>query len=234
MEAMNNPLCQFGPGGEYKKVYPATAKALPEMEKAKNPRGWAKLAEDLGLELPLVSTGPAGIQWRRKNASHLKSVVGSLLEVLRKVRPEDGEAADEKLVESQIAVADEALARLTMTEIQVLKTASAPLRDVAMPATVAASARVSADGNFALSQAPQTARKENADEANNSDTAEVGNTPVYSGLSSGERLFPDDAGDRRPFESNKGNRLRARRRTGKKRPALTGGKAQGSLFAGLQ
>ncbi len=231
---MNKPLCQFGPGGDYSKPYPAGAQALPETQKGHNPKGWAKLAEDLGLELPLVSVGPAGVQWQKKKALHLKGVVGSLLEVLRRVRPDDGEAADEKLVASQIAMADEALARLNITESQVLQTASAPLRDVAMSETTAASTRVTADGDFALSQASRKAQKENVNAAYTSNTEKIGNTQVYSRLSDGARLFPDNAGDRRPFEPNKGNRIRTRRSTGKKRLALAGREAQRSLFASLQ
>ena len=235
MEAMDKPLCQFGPGGDFSTVYPAgAAKPLSETKKAQNPRGWAKLAQDLGFELPLVSVGPAGLMWQKKKASHLKGVVGSLLEVLRRVRPEDGVAADEKLLASQIALADEALARLTMKDSQVLQAASAELSDVAMPAAETASARVSADGDFALSQASRPDQKEKTNEAYASDTEEAGDSEIYSGFSRGEWLFPDNAGDRRPFESNKSDSLRTRRRTGTKRSASAGRKAQRSLFAGIQ
>lgn len=277
MEAMDNPLCQFGPGGEYRKVYPASAKPLSEPEATLSSKGFAKLAKDLGLELPLVSIGPAGIhwqksaeilgkqrsaeisgkqksagisgqqklaeilaeiQWQKKKASHLKSVVGSLLEVLRKVRPGDGEVADEKLVASQIAAADKALAKLTMKESQVPQAASAPIAAPATPARVVSSGRVSAKGDFVVSPEAQTndraQKQENGYAASNSHTETIGNTSVYSGFQNGAWLFPDNAGDWRPLGSNKGNRLRTRRRTGKKKLVVAGSQAQGSLFASLR
>jgi len=270
---MAKPLCQFGPGGEYRKAYPAGAKPLPEPELleleqkiAANPAGLARLAEDLGLEPPLVSIGPAGIQWQSKasqlkrstvapgcgrskaapgceasRASQIKGVLGSVLDVLRVVKHTNSQAVDAKLVASQIALADKALAKSAAAdrrrEQQVLQAGSAELAQVARPASKTETpGRVAAGGDYAVST--EAAQAEAANEQENkyvdtNDAEKNGNPPVYSGFSQNQWLFPDDAGDRRPLEPNKGNGVRTRRRPGKKRLIAAGSQAQRSLFASL-
>ncbi len=262
---MAKPLCQFGPGGEYRKAYPAGAKFLPESELelleqkiAANPAGLARLAEDLGLEPPLVSIGPAGIQWQskasqlkrstvapgcgRSKASQIKGVLGSVLDVLRVVKHTNSQAADAKLVASQVALADKTLARMAVLarrrERQVLQAGSADLAQVAMPASKTETpGRVAAGGDYAVStesaQAEATTNEQENKYVDTNDAEKNGNPPVYSGFSQNQWLFPDDAGDRRPLEPNKGNGVRTRRRPGKKRLIAAGSQAQRSLFASL-
>jgi hypothetical protein len=235
MEAMNNPpLCQFGPGGDYRYTWPASAKPVAEDAR---PTGLAKLAMDLGLEPELVSLGPAGIQWQTSyKATHLKKVVRSLLEVLRKVRVGSDPQADEKLVASQIAAADAALEKLAPANPQVLAEASAPLAEVARGPLVGMGAK---GATIETMETAAVVTNKNASPQLQENRYEDGYTEterysaVHSGLSFDQRLFPDDAGDRRPLAADQGHRLRARRGTRKKRAAHAGRQAQGSLFAGV-
>jgi hypothetical protein len=150
MDAMNNPpLCQFGPGGDYVRPWPKESRVL---HKAHTPaelarieaRALDRIAQDLGLEAPLVSTGPSGIQWpdlpravEDKQDRQARGVVRSVLDVLRAVHKDanDAEQADAKLVAEQIARADQALDALCEME--------AELAEVAVPTAQAPTAEES-------------------------------------------------------------------------------------------
>lgn len=103
----------------------------------------------------------------------------------------------------------------------------APLETVAIPAELSAG-RVTRQADTELTLA---AAMEN--EHGDTHTQTIRDSAVHSRLSQPAGLFPDDAGNWGPSEPYEGNRVRTRRGTRKKRPADSGRKAQGALFAGL-
>jgi hypothetical protein len=236
----NPPLCKFGPGGDFISTWP-DATETPETQTTEDradveERAWSRLMADLGLEAPLVSADPAGITFQHR-AKRLKSTVRSLLEVLRRVRADAvGDQADQRLVDSQIALADVALEALPTdapparsARQTVLAAASARLDDVAM--TADGNARVRSDAPYAVAKASQA--KENTNDATDSDTETTGYSAVHPRLPRREWLFPDHAGDRRPSESDQGHRVRTRRSPRKKGTAPARRETQSPLFAGL-
>jgi hypothetical protein len=236
----NPPLCKFGPGGDFvsqwpDKQQPMTTEQRADVEK----RAWSRIMADLGLEAPLVSADPAGITFQHK-AGKLKHTVGSLLEVLRRVRGDaPGQQSDQHLVASQIAAADAALARMPQNATPaeqalkvreaILAAASAKLDEVAM--TSENEPRVAADTAFAVAKTRKA--KENTNDATDRHTQTTGYSEVHPGLPDREWLFPDHAGDRRPSQPDKGHGVRTRRSTRKKATPATRRQAQSPLFAGL-
>ena len=228
------PLCQTGPGGDFRQVYPCETAPVSE---GNVPRGLAKLSRDLGLDVPLVSNGPDGIEWSREGLE-LKGVIGRMMKVMRRIHIGDknGELADKILVGEHIKAAEEALELLRARPVekvctvkdQVIAKGSAPLGSVAMESR--GPSRITADDIYAAVTSPAPLEKDN-EECN---TETDGDTPVYSELQESSWLFPDDAGDWRPPRAEQGHRLRTRRRTRKKRTAQQGSQAQGSLFTGIQ
>jgi hypothetical protein len=180
----------------------------------------ARLAEDLGLERLLMLTDPEEAR-RDHRTTRLKSMVGSMLEVLREVRVGADTEGDEKLVASWIRSADEALNRFPEGEGRVLARASAPLVDLA-----AANRDVAGGVSYHLIRKQNQKENEHA----NRNTETVGDSSAHSQLPSDQRLFPDDAGDWGPPAIDQGHRLRTRRSPRKKRVAAAGPQAQGSLF----
>lgn len=245
------PLCQFGPGGDFRRAYPSDAE-LPALEKSKeqiSPRMLVKLAEDLGLEPALVCTGYYGVQWQQKSV-HLKGVVKSILEVLREVKP--GVRNDEELVAEHIARANRAVEMLQARPVsQQAATAAKKATPAAKPAAVAKQQQIlceaKADAEVAMTSADAcrvtaksvytVARQHKAKIQENrnadSNTEATGDSTVYPGLSEDSRLFPNNAGDWGPSESYQGYSLRTRRRVGKKRRVVAGRKTQGSLFGSI-
>jgi len=245
------PLCQFGPGGDFRKAYPSDAE-LPALGKSKDqisPRMLAKLAEDLGLEPGLVCTGHYGVQWQQKSV-YLKGVVKSILEVLREIRP--GAKSDEDLVAEHIARADRAVAMLQAQPVESQSTERKKKTAVARPAVAVAAntqvlceaqadaevamssadaCRITAGSNYTVAKHQKVKIQENRNADSNTQAA--GNPSIYQGLSEESRLFPNNAGDWGPSESYQGYSLRARRRVGKKRRVVTRRKAQGSLFGSI-
>jgi hypothetical protein len=226
------PLCQTGPGGDFKSVFPESA--IPVSDD-KVPRGMAKLSRDLGLDVPLVSNGPEGIEWSREGLE-LKGIIARMMKVMRRIHIGDrnAELADRILVSEQISAADEALKLLQAKPVEkkkatgeILEKASTDAGAVAL--NVRGSNRITADDVYAAGTESVKVEKENE----KCDSETDGDTPVYSQVHEGSWLFPDDAGDWRPPRAEQGNRVRTRRRTRKKRPSQPGSKAQGSLFTGL-
>ena len=241
---MNNPpLCQFGPGGDYRQVWPKSGKPgefgefsgkIPndvDLEDRKR-QGFSRLAKDLGLEPALVSLGSAGLTWQKKTqTSQVKGVVKSVLDVLRSISP--AAMSNEQLVASQIAAADAGLVELPAQQSGscVLAQASVPVGQVAMvrrtPDRIESDAPVSD-----LKTARQSAnQRENENATCNTETTR--DIATDTKLSDAARLFPDDAGDWGSLGLNKGNRIRTRRGTRKKRTAVTGPQAQRSLFTAV-
>jgi len=242
---MNNPpLCQFGPGGDYRQVYPKPGESgelgefgglcekIPhdvDLEERKR-KGFSRLAKDLGLEPALVSLGSAGLTWQKKTVtSQAKGVVKSVLDVLRSISP--AAMSNEELVSSQIAAANTGLAKLPdrKSGSYVLAQASVPVSQVAMVKRT--SDRIESDApGLSLEIARQSANQQEKENAT-CNTETTRNIATDTKLSDAARLFPDDAGDWGSLGLNKGNRIRTRRGTRKKRSAATGPQAQRSLFA---
>lgn len=238
----NRPVCQFGPGGDFRTVIPKGADMIEAAAKKElSPKMMAKLAADLGYEVPLVATGPGAIKWQKK-PKQLKRAVRSLLEVLHEVRPEV--KPDHKLVAEHIRSAEAALEMLQAKPVEMQATApaaietpkivtqaSADIEQVAMKSDTPC--RVLADRSYTVankSEQTQTTSWENQNVHSNTQAAT--DSKVHKRLSPDTRLFPDDAGDWGSPEAYKGYSLRTHRRTGKKRRAVARGKAQGSLFSG--
>ena len=238
MDTMNNPpICQFGPGGDYRRVWPKSGELgekIPhdvDLEERKR-KGFSRLAKDLGLEPDLVSLGNTGLTWRKKTeTSQVKSVVKSVLDVLRRISP--AAVSNEELVSSQIAAADAGLAELPEYESGccILAQASVPVGQVAMVKRTPD--RIESDApDSQLKIARQTAnQQENENAACNTETTR--DIATDTKLSDATRLFPDDAGDWEQPGLNKGNRIRTRRSTRKKRSVVTGRQAQRSLFTAV-
>ncbi len=238
---MNNPpLCQFGPGGDYRQAWPKSGKLGEFCEKIprdvdlqeQKRKGFLRLAKDLGLEPPLVSLGSAGLTWCKKTqTSKIKGVVKSVLDVLRSISPTA--MSSEEFVSSQIAAADTGLAKLQdcRSGSCVLEQASVPVEQIALvrrtPDRIESDAPVLDLKSKAASQNTNHQENENAT-CNTETTRDIATDTT---ISDATRLFPDDAGDWGSHGLNKGNRIRTRRCTRKKRSAVTGRQAQRSLFA---
>jgi hypothetical protein len=238
---MNNPpLCQFGPGGDYRQVWPKSSESgelgekIPhgaDLEDRKS-KGFSRLAKDLGLEPALVSLGSAGLTWQKKTqTSQVKGVVKSVLDVLRSISPTA--MSNEELVSSQIAAADTGLMELQgrRSGSCVLAQASVPVGQVAMVKRT--SERIESDASdLGLKTASQsTNQQENKNATCNTETTR--DIATDTTISAATQLFPDDAGDWGSLGLNKGNRIRTRRGTRKKRAAVTGRQTQRSLFTAV-
>ncbi len=249
-EMKKKPLCQFGPGGDFRKAYPSDAE-LPTLEKREqiSPRMLAKLADDLGLEPALVCTGYYGVKWQQKSI-YLKGVVKSILEVLHEIRP--GAKSDEELVAEHIARAEQAIAMLQANPVESQSSCSHGKKATAVAASSAAknpqilceaqadaevamssvdACRITAGSNYTVAKHQKVKTQENTNADSN--TTATGNSSIYKGLSEESRLFPNNAGDWGSSESYQGYSLRTRRRVGKKRRTVTRRKTQGSLFGSL-
>ena len=201
----NSPLCQFGPGGDFVRVWPQTAEPLPGDAFE---RPLAEVARSLGVRAPVVSTGPGGIRWRgaglaRPEPSAWKHVTAALRRMISALRGRENEGQSEVVCERR-----------------------ASLEKVAMPAQ--RGGRIVADRGYALAAVE---RQETDYAERHAET--TGDPEDHSGLSQPLRLFPDDAGDWRPPAAHKGHRLRTRRSPRKKRTPPSGPEAQGPLFTGL-
>jgi hypothetical protein len=201
----NSPLCQFGPGGDFVRVWPETARALAG-DPVEAPL--ADIARSLGVKAPVVSIGPDGIRWRgaglaRSQPSTWKHVTAALKRLIVALRGRQDEDRPAVVCERR-----------------------ASLEKVAMPAQ--RGGRIVADRGYALAAVE---RQETDYAERHAET--TGDTEDHSGLSKPLRLSPDDAGDWRPPEAHKGSRLRPRRSARKKRTPPSGPEAQGPLFTGL-
>ena len=64
------PLCQFGPGGDFVRTWPAGCRPLPAVsESPSSPRAAASMDESV----PLVALGPAGIDEAAARARRRRS-----------------------------------------------------------------------------------------------------------------------------------------------------------------
>lgn len=243
--ALETPLCQFGPGGAYKYADPASAELLGDDP---TPRGLDKLARDLGLEAPLVAAGPGGIEFAPRTSA-LKHVVQSMLDVLRQVKSTGSDAiSDQALIAEQIASADATLGTMQAQpmRLDVLAEARAPLAGLALSTrgagrlTADAGLRIAQDRRETVATHYETEEFDQALHALQEDdhgtgyTETDGDSAIHSRLSGEARLFPDDAGDWGPSGSLQGHRLRTRRGTRRKKAAPAGRQAQGSLFAAVE
>ena len=211
-------------------------------EYAFNDAGLDKIAADLGVMPPLVSTDPAGIQFQRKS-TQLKGFVKKLLGALNKVKVN---VSDMQLVDSQIAAADEKLASISQEENQTPPIASSNYISNAEPKPAEAKILTQASANLnsvaisnhtpaklTTSERYTLAKKPQEITHANSDASSTRYSKVHSRLSDSQWLFPDYAGDRQSPEANKSDSVRTRRGSRKKRLDSPRRKAQGSLFAGI-
>ncbi|MCY2929965.1 MAG: hypothetical protein NTV86_10805 [Planctomycetota bacterium] len=208
----NQPLCQFGPGGDFVRTWPAGSAPLavggetpPTSHRA------VKAATDLGLQAPLVHLGPGPVQWQLAPADHtagcesLSAVIRTLLKTVAYARRR-----------APLAPSGEA----------VLASGSAAAATLAMPDPCPPV--LARSGQYALTG--QTPPLEN--DYGNRDAQAAGDPAFHSRLSGPQRLFPDLAGDRRSVALDQGYRLRARRSPRKKAGAGSRPEKQGPLFAG--
>ena len=202
-----------------------------------NDAGLDKIAADLGVMPPLVCTDPAGLQFKRKK-TQLKGFVKKLLNALNNVKIN---VSDYQLVDSHIQAANDKLADIehkqakshesptpkiaTVQQAEILNQASASLNSVAISNNTPA--KLTTSERYTLAKTPQEIKNAN------SDASSTRYSKVHSRLSDSQWLFPDYAGDRKSPQANKGNSVRARRSSRKKRLDTQGRKAQGSLFAGI-
>ena len=235
----NPPICQFGPGGEFVRPWPPSAQ--PIQPAADVEATGAELAQDAarqGLETPLVSVGPAGIDWQDQPitglaADALAAAAGSIIRLLERsaeahgstpLSDETRDRAIRRLAED-LAAAEEPVAG-------VVKQRTMRADDVAMPAP--APGRVLADAGYVLA-AETDKESRDAKEINLVHPhAEADGSPASdSSVSATPRLFPDDAGDWGPVGLDQSDRVRTRRRPRKKRAGASRCETHGSLFAGL-
>jgi hypothetical protein len=233
----DTPLCQFGPGGEFVSTWPADATPIPEEPCVDHP-GWSRLAKDLGYEPPLVATGPEPMVWAKRQQHEAmadapaRTMVGRVLDVLRRLKFAEQELTDTQFVEQHIEMAEASLSSLGQTgpvsthaslSNDVLEQASAPLAEVARSSVFPAG--LSTEFPLEIADHLLTQERENG-----TDTTEDADFTVHSGLSDDAGLFPVDAGDWGPSGSDESHGVRTRRRTRKRRATAAGGQAQRSLF----
>jgi len=236
----DQPICQFGPGGEFVRPWPPSASPLRPAQPAQaDGKQLQQQAAQDGLEAPVVSLGPDGIQWQAKDVdvtAKIEHPVASAARYLVRLlegsaeahgstplTPERRDRAIRRLAED-IAAAD-----APTTEVVRERTMSA--KDVAV--TTPAGGRIDSDTGFMLAvEGKETHYARQIERAEPHAQAD-GDLEADSELPTTSWLFPDHAGDWGSARADKGHRVRARRRPRRKRAAEQGSQAQGSLFTGV-
>ena len=215
----NPPLCQFGPGGDFVRPWPGSAKSVEQV-----------LAVRAAAE-----RAAAGRTQSRKDddPGELTAAARLVIRVLTRSAEYHGSKPLTPQAEHQAAMRLAAdLAAVDQTDPGVIRSGSAKVCDVAMPA--GDPGRVTAGGAYAVVAENNEENIYGQDGPVNGDAETVGDTSADSGLSQSAWLFPDDAGARGPVGIDEGDGVRARRRVRKKRPARAWGQAQGALFTGIE
>ena len=224
----DGPLCQFGPGGDYTYTWPESERAYVTASGEVMGEPAASEAARLGLEPPLVSIGPGALRWAEGPLGRQSDRGG--LAFFRS----DAVIEPDRL-SSVLGRALGALGRMLigngLPRQQVLAGGSAPIEEVAMSGRQ--QAKVLSEKPFtvvALNTSQENANDNCTFEKPDGNAATTGNTEVHTRFSYSLRLFPDDAGNWGSLGFDQSNRVRTRSRSGKKRSAASGRKAQGSLF----
>lgn len=211
----NIPLCQFGPGGDYVTVWPDDSEPLAQENLQPT---IADVAREMGMEPPLVSVGPEGIQWHKRGIR----VIEALKTLLSR---KSSRMAPVRLVERQAAPAVPRTVAERSAAPAIILERSAAMQNLAMPAEQGTHL-AAGQGLVFVSGVKETEHAYNYAETD-------GDSSLHTGFSEPSGLFAVNAGDRGSFESHKGHGLRARRSTRKKGSSASRDQTQRSLFASI-